>query len=44
MPLLPRGRGPDPPAQLKYSGNDWAALILFLVITVAVGVLGRIGL
>ena len=30
--------------QLKYGGNDWIALILFLVITAAVGVLGRFGL
>ena len=38
------GEGRTRLRQLKYSGNDWAALILFLVITVAVGVLGRFGL
>ena len=38
------GEGRTRLRQLKYSGNDWAALILFLVITLAVGVLGRFGL
>ena len=38
------GEGRTRLRQLKYSGNDWAALILFLVITVSVGVLGRFGL
>ena len=38
------GEGRTRLRQLKYGGNDWTALILFLVITVAVGVLGRFGL
>ena len=38
------GEGRTRLRQLKYGGNDWIALILFLVITAAVGVLGRFGL
>ena len=38
------GEGRTRLRQLKYGGNDWTALILFLIITVAVGVLGRFGL
>ena len=38
------GEGRTRLRQLKYGGNDWTALILFLVITAAVGVLGRFGL
>jgi len=38
------GQGRTRMRQLKYQGIDTAALVLFVVITVAVGVLGRMGL